>query len=314
MPYEMPSNNILPGILGVMAAIKQGKIAKQQRDLDTQYKQAEIGSMQASQKRQSDQDTLNNTLNGIGPDGKPIPIPAQYAVQPTDDPKTAAMKMLAAATYLDSKGARNLANQYRQTAMTGAQVPYMLSGVPLRQAQTGLTQARTTTEQQRPGLIKAQTQYTKAGVPLRNAQTKRITTIQPQQFQESQQNAMIRQQNALEAAQERAAAAQAAAWDRMRARLDFDQQQQQRSFKHSDSRRSTTQNDSRNRAQAQVLRTKVDRIMKANPGVSMDQIRDAARKDGYSDDVINLVLPRTPGEKNFKKTSAKGTTFGWGTP
>lgn len=314
MPYDIGSgNNILPGILSVMAAIKQGKIAKQERDQNQQYLQAQIQNMQAEQKRTASQDTIQNRQNGVG-----LQIPANLQPPTNADPMTMAKANLAIANWLDSQGATTLAKSYREDAAQtmlanyrNAQTNYTQAGVPLRGAQTNATQALVP-------LRGAQTQYTKAGVPLRQAQTKRITTIQPQQFQEQQQNQMQRAQAALAAAQQRAAEAQAAAFERLSQRLQFDQQQQQRSFQHSDRSRANTASGHKDNSQAELLRSKVRAILKANPGASTDAIRAAARSDGYPESVINLVLPVGPSEakaaKNFKKTTSKGTSFGWGTP
>lgn len=293
MPYQMPSDNILPGILSMMAAIKQGKIARQQRDQDTQYKQQQIADMQTTEKRTADQDRSNAILNGLDPQtGQPIPIPQQYMPQPNDDPKTAATKLIAAASYLDSKGARNLANQYRQTALAGVQVPYIAAGGPLRDSQTAVNKATVPLRNAQTVNTKANTTYTQGPKTNEtNAQTKNILQIKPHEFDEQQQNENERQTRSLEAAQERAANAQAAAWDRMMQHFDFLREQQQHRDATGSKRSATNDTNRKNTAEAELLRSKVKGILKANPGASSDQIRAAAKKDGYSDAVIDLVLP-----------------------
>lgn len=313
MPYQIDNGSPLPAILGIMAAIKQGKQNRQDRDLSRQYQQAQIKDMQTNEQRTSDQDTLAKRKAGVG-----IDYPQQMAPQANADPLTSAQAYLHMADFYDSKGATDLAKQYRDNAAAIIGAYYGQARIANTNAQAGLNTARTATEQQRPGLVKAQTKATDALVPLRGAQTKRITTIQPQQFEEQQRNQMTRSQMAIAAAQERAANAQAAAWERLQAHLDHQDKElnQRENFTRSQTsqRNAHGDNSKRNTAQAEVLRTKVKGILKANPGASIDQIRDAARQDGYSDDVINLVLPKGKGEKNFKTTTAKGTSMGWGTP
>jgi hypothetical protein len=42
---------------------------------------------------------------------------------------------------------------------------------------------------------------------------------------------------------------------------------------------------------ATTLRSKIKAIQAANPTATNDQLRQAAKQDGYGDDVINSVLP-----------------------
>lgn len=243
-----------------MAAIHHAKQQKQQQDIQNQYTQALTQETRANQQRTQTQDALANRKAGIG-----VAYPQQFAPPQNADPLTSAKAYLHMADYYDQQGATDLAKQYRDNAAAIIGAYYGQARIGATNATTGLTQAKTVTEKQRPGLVKAQTEYTKAGVPLRNAQTKRITTIQPQQFEEQQRNALRRVQMQIEDRQARTLQAIGAALDRMHDRENFEDQERQKregfSTSQTRQRNAHAANVERMKAQAVLLRSQVEKLL-----------------------------------------------------
>lgn len=299
MPYYLDSPLAAAGAMfaGMARAKEQQRQLEQQR-LDNEYRQAQIEDMRVNEARTRQQDELTKRKSGAA-----VSFPQQLLPKAGSDPMQIATSYLAIADYYDRQGASDAAKEYRSQAaaimaaqynqartdytqagvpLRGAQTDYTRAGVPLRKAQTNLTNAKTTTEQERPDLIKAQ--------------IKNILEIHPSLVQEQ-----------IESTNNRAMAAIAAALSRQQQREDYQDRRDQHKEAHSD-------NQSLVKGQEQTLRKKIDAVRKARPGISDDELRIAALNDGYPEAVVNRIFHRSAAERNFKKTTKKGTSYGWGSP
>ena len=218
----------LGAALGYLAQNPQRQAAKQQREYQSQEQkmrgqQLALQVQEQTQKSkeyesQTAQDALNASLihgltnapekGGIGPpptDGDPMKLAAY---------NNAAIFHLVNSGYNDSKILSTL-KQEGQLLNTQAITPARIESI---KAGTGLTGAKTVTEQQRPELVKAQTANT-AAMPQDREAALRVKILEGQQrvqmAAENRDAALQRAQMSQSAAEQRAAMSQAAAYDRM---------------------------------------------------------------------------------------------------
>jgi hypothetical protein len=132
--------------------------------------------------------------------------------------------------YLPLEMRARIATLIGKGDLEGAQAALTNAKIPETQAQTGLIKAKTTTEVQRPALIKAQTKN------VNNLPESRAQALQERYWQAktASDTALAKGQMQLAAAQARQAASIAAAFDRLQTHDNFEEQQQSRGFKHSD--------------------------------------------------------------------------------
>jgi hypothetical protein len=127
----MPSNNILPGIVAVMAAIRQGKVDKQQREQEQKNWQADYDvrskQLQSSIDNANRQFALDQRTAGIDPtSGQPFQLPAnlQQIVSHNHGkaatPEQVAQHDLDVSNFYARNGATPLATNYREAATTGS--------------------------------------------------------------------------------------------------------------------------------------------------------------------------------------------------